>query len=187
MDSPTGFHPPTQPFIPPPPVPLSRWPMVIGLILLIYGGLFAVCGAAGQLFERLVPRSMRSQVTAPSAGWWADYMLASKVVSEIMFISVAIVGIGLLMRRRWSIWFAQAWSVLEILITLVSLGISFAVREELLRMAQSNVPASISPQFMQQIMVASVCLSTLLTLGLPVFLLVWFKRGAIKAEVSQWA
>ncbi len=198
MPPPTPMTPPTDAGAIPPRK--TTWPMVIGIIAIILGSLAALQGCMG-LGWSAVAGVFTSALPEEQAGM----MDATKALTPLMMISagltlaVAIVlligGIGLTKRSPRSPKTCRIWAGLKMLLVVYSSIVGYLVQqaqmEAMQRMLEEDPNmAGAMPGFFGTIMaiVGPLFLVFAIVWGwaLPIFMLIWFSRRKINAEVAQW-
>lgn len=178
--------PPTSRVLVPPPVALSKWPTVIGVVAIVYSGLMLVCGGGGAVMSRFALSHQQIQAQLFETGSLYKMSYAVWMLSWAASILLLIAGIGLTMRRRWSVSVARIWAVAAAIMALLGAVLGYANADTVMnQMAQSSrtaMPAGAMSAFA----LIGVLISLLFHLALPVFLLIWFAREKIKAEAAGW-
>jgi hypothetical protein len=165
---------------------MSRWPVVFGVI----GIITAAFGLLGGGCDMVMPAGMLGSasgspdVPASPQPWTAllsagDFLLAGLLMAA---------SIGMLRRRDWSVRTAVLWSWAKS-VTAVGDGILTAVtfRRSVPLLRNLLPPEVLTPETMNILLIGAVCISLVLGLSTPVFVLVWFRRARIRAEVATWA
>ena len=191
-----------QPLIPPatPPTyagPLSRpvlgyasgapptWPTVIGVIGIVFGA-GAVLMTLGGLVIALIMRDAPGMPPSPQFNErWMPWSIASMFVTCGVAILLLVAGIGLAKRRAWGPRLAKVWAVLKMVIVVASTGIGFQVQRETMKAMQQSAGPSPVPN-LEMIVALSMCAGLLWYWALPVFMLIWFSRSSVKAEIAKW-
>lgn len=191
---PIAVAPPTRPgMVAEPPARQSGWPKVIGIIAIVLGSLGilgAVYGAVSPLVMGPLARMMPAE---HAAGVEAMQEFSVRVVLvSLLALAVAVWllvgGIALVKRRRSSRKTCLTWAVVKMLFVVLNSVISYAMVEAQMEamMQQSpntpGMPAGFMSGFSAIGLVFGICWGW----ALPVFMLIWFSRGEIKAEVAQW-
>ena len=98
-------------------------------------------------------------------------------------------GIGVLQRRRWGARMITSWSIAKMLFVLAQGGFNLRMQQfqfEAL-MEQPGAEAPFDPMILGTTIGAiTMVLGVVWGWALPVFLLIWFHRAAIRSEVAQW-
>jgi len=155
----------------------TTWPNVIGIVAIILSILGLLGTAVGLVFT--------SKWMQPSS----PFPLArlTYVTSGVLEILLLVVGIGLLKRCRWSIKTAMVWAVAAIIVAVLNSVLGYSEMEEQLgRMAQDpNTPPGMGGMTKGAGCIG-MGLGTCASCAFPLFVLVWFLRAKIRAEVSTW-
>ncbi len=166
--------PPPQPFIEP-PTPRSKWPTVIGVLSTVFGALALICtplGAASQAMTRNLPNQPDVMQFFPE--WFRDYQTLSMFLGMGVGVLELIAGVTLLKR-------------LPVARPLhLALGFIGAVVAVINVIVMSSLDLSAAPAAFRATFRAGMMMGIPLGLAYPVFLLIWFFRGKIVAEVRNW-
>ena len=198
MSPPTPMTPPTDAgAIPPKP---SSWPMVIGIIAIIFGSLATLQGCMGlgwpalaALFTSALPEEQAGMMDATKS--LTPLMMISAGLTMAIAIVLLIGGIGLTKRSPRSPKTCRIWAGLKMLLVVYSSIIGFLVQqaqmEAMRRMLEEdpNAPAAMLGVFgtvMAVIGPAIFVFAIVWGWALPVFMLIWFSRRKIKAEIAHW-
>lgn len=194
------YEQPQHPMDPAPPVsymgmdePASKWPTAIGTISIVLGSIGLLCygcnslsNIASPMFSGMIPPEQRPP--DPPAHL-AAIQISQLCIAFLLSLWLLIAGIGLVKRRRWSRSNHIAWAFAKILISVVSAVISFVVLEDFVNMINDQMstggqtpPFTFSSQLFMIILIVSI----VWYLIYPIFVLIWFSRATVKAEVQQW-
>ena len=198
MPPPTPMTPPTDAGAIQPKA--SAWPMVIGVIAIILGSLATLQGCMGlgwpalaALFTSAMPEEQAEMMDATKA--FAPLIMISSGLTMAIAIVLLIGGIGLTKRSPWSPKTCKIWAGLKMLLVVYSSIVTFlstqAQMEAIQRMLEEDPnTAGVMPGFFGTLMaiIGPVILVFAIVWGwaLPIFMLIWFSRRKIKAEVAQW-
>ena len=201
--SPTPAAPPTAPGRLAVPRQEAAWPGVVGTLCTVFGGLavfgtilvlvyYALIGLG--VFEKFFGPLPEDNPASHSMQAISDHT-AVLVAAELFKCALAVLllyaGIGILRRRPAAIRPAKIWSVLKIVATIIGACIGVWIQQETLRAtfsgsaAPANAPPA-TPLFMQSGAIVSGIIGIAWGCALPVFLLVWFSRPRVKAEIARW-
>ncbi len=198
MPPPTPMTPPTDAGA----IPLrkSTWPMVIGIIAIILGSLATPggCMSLGSsamfgLFASAMPEEQAEMMDATKA-FMPLMMIAAGLTTPIAIV-LLIGGIGLTKRSPWSPKTCRIWAGLKMLIVVYGSIIGYLVQqaqmEAMQRMLEEDPnTAGAMPGFLGTFMaiIGPLILVFAIVWGwaLPIFMLIWFSRRKIKAEIAQW-
>ncbi len=174
----------------------SSWPMVIGILAIVFGvmamiqSLFAalspiVLNAVG----RLMPKSQAASLAVAQKWLWWTY--ASGALAGVLGLLLLCAGVSILKRRRRAARLVRAWAGLKLLYALLAVAIGFfMIPDQLAAMRQDpNLAKSpvLSGPLVEVMMFVGVALGMLWIAALPVFMLVWLGRRKIKEELSSWS
>jgi hypothetical protein len=165
----------------------GKWPTVLGIIAIVLA-LLALLSFAGQLLTRFVPRpagASQPAAIAPPQAWTA----IASALGVILALLLLIGGIGLVRRSRWSARVLTVWALGALVLAVVGLtvtGLNLSAIEDEMRRQNPSMPP-VASGVMHAVLLGSLCFGTLLSLVPPVFTLIWFGRGSVKAEVAAWA
>ena len=195
MPPPTPMTPPTD-FHPKP----SSWPMVIGVIAIVFGSLAALGGCMGLgwplvagLFTSVMPEEQAEMMDATTA--LMPLMMVSSGLGMPVAIVLLIGGIGLTKRKAGSPKTCKIWAGLKMLLVVYSSIVAYLVQqaqmEAMQRMLEEDPNASAAMPgffgtFMAIIAPLTLVFGILWGWALPIFMLIWFSRRKIKAEIAQW-
>ncbi len=198
MPPPTPVTPPTDAGTIPPK--LSSWPTVIGVIAIILGSLATLggCMSLGSsamfgLFASAMPEEQAEMMDA--AKTFAPLTMISAGLTMPIAIVLLIGGIGLTKRSPRSPKTCKIWAGLKMLLVVYSSIVTFlstqAQMEAMQRMLEEdpNAPAAMVGFFgTLMAIIGPLILVFAIVWGwaLPIFMLIWFSRRKIKAEVAQW-
>lgn len=152
----------------------SAWPKVIGIISLVFSGLGLVCGPLGKAANIVNPASR--EVYAMFPDWFRTWETVSMLVGIGTCILLLAGGILLLRRRALARALHLAYGALGVVITLVNAAVMVSLFSH-----PGDLPAPL-----RAAMVSSAVVGVLAGMAYPVFLLVWFLRPRIAAEVRGW-
>ncbi len=197
MPPPTPMTPPTDAAISPKP---SSWPMVIGVIAIILGSLATLQGCMGLgwpalagLFTSALPEEQAGMMDATKS--LTPLMMISAGLTMAIAIVLLIGGIGLTKRNPRSPKTCKIWAGLKMVLVVYGSIVGYLVQqaqmEAMQRMLEEdpNAPAAIVGFFgTLMAIIGPVILVFAIVWGwaLPIFMLIWFSRRKIKAEVAQW-
>jgi hypothetical protein len=169
------------------------WSGVLGTIMIILG----VLGMIGGLMNLSGGFWLEFSVTA-GGGTLTDELRAELVAIKPAMIGLAVssmviaglllaTGILTLRRRPLARPVAIVWSTLKILLAVVSTLIAFAIQDIQIRSGLGGGGPAAMMWITRTMMGGSLILGALWTVALPVFLLIWFNRARIRAEITEWS
>jgi hypothetical protein len=168
------------------------WPTVLGVIAVIWGSLSLLGTAVGLLVQGWVPRPAPGEHPEPDAAMLAAvnspaYQALTTIAGVILGILLVVAGIGLLRRVRWSIGAAKVWSWATIAMALIGTVYLLYVFNDLLAAATpEGQQAPMSQGAFAAMMIGGAVLGLVWALILPVFMLIWFRRGTIRKQYAMW-
>ncbi len=179
----------------------SAWPMVIGVIAIIFGSLAILQGCLGAV-STLFMSSLSGLMPAEQATMFdamddlKPWMIIGAVLTLALGILLLVAGIGLVRRRAWSPTACMVWAGIKMMFVVGNTILADMVQQAQFEAMQEvmqqdpNMPAGMPAMmgsFFQVFGVFTIVLGILWGWALPVFLLIWFSRSKIKAEVARWA
>jgi hypothetical protein len=190
----------------PPAASRTVWPTVIGVIAIVFAclGLLQGCGAAlapafmGWMAD-LMGRSGLPGTESTVAQFEATaQFLVEGVILGVVAIGLAILllvgGIALVRRRAMAVRACLAWAVLKLAYALPKAWYTYltsAVQFQAMRESTAGtagappLPAAMYRGF--EIMTPLIALGELIFIwALPIFILVWMRRGPIRREMRTW-
>jgi hypothetical protein len=186
--------PPTMadPLEPPP----TKWPKVIGIICTVLASLGLLCGSAGYFaipMQRwgvdMQKRSGQSNVVAEAQLHAAEqYQVVTNVLLTLgMFLTIWLLigSISLLRRRRSARMKLCSWAAISILL----FGLNMALQVIMFQASSAELTQIGEGRRAGELWISigiGGCIGIVFGLALQVFLLMWFSRKRIVAEVSQW-
>lgn len=164
--TPTGYYVP-QP-------KRSVWPTVIGVISIILAAMGLLCGPVMTVINAYNPATQKVYEFLPD--WYRTWEIGSMFVG-IVFSTILLIGGILLLKRR------PAGRTLHLLCAALSILIAM-VNGLVLASVIGNTAGMPGP--MRLGMIGGALGGSCGGLIYPVFLLIWFLRGAIRQEVDGW-
>jgi hypothetical protein len=161
----------------PPPPPETKWPLVVGIISLVFAGLALICTPAGLVSQQVMPQAQKMMQNLPA--WMHIYQIAATVIGMGEGVLLLIAGVMLLRRSAPTRVLHMIFAVIRIVITIVGTPIAL--------MIMSGIQAP--PQAERMMYISGgigVLIGLPLALAYPVFLLIWFMRRKIRDEVESW-
>jgi hypothetical protein len=189
--------PPTSAGPLPSAVRSPAWPTVIGVIAIVFGVLGAIGGLWGVVGLAVMRRfgfGLWAKVeVADAVRGWAAWTIPLSAVAAVLGLMLLAGGVGLLRRRRWARTALVRWASLKIPLVVASGMLGWLVQQQVWQ-TQSSVMAAgggfpqtaVSSTAVAAFATFGLVLGTIWGWALPVFVLIWFARGPIKAQVSTW-
>jgi len=176
----------------------SGWPMTVGVITIIFGALGLLAGCAGvgfmlfiePLTSALADASGQSIDSFGLAGMieWKGWIVATTVVAALVALPLLAGGIGLTRRRSRSRPILVTWAIAKMALAAANGVLSLMVNRSQFDAAQENpVTAGMSAELSKMMSDGFTVVGVLWGWALPVFLLVWFSRRAIKEDMATWS
>ena len=173
----------------------ARWPFAVGVVSIVYACLHilgGVCSVASPLWSGMM-RKASPPGTGPDfmaiSERWAAWTISLAVVSLGLSGLLLAIGIGMLNRRRWSIGASRYWCVGQMALAVPNGVIGYLMQSDIVHsMSQSGqvVPGAFATGARIGAAVG-VIVGLAWGLALPVFLLVWLRRPAVRGEYEGWA
>ena len=186
------------------PHPTSAWPKVIGVITIVFGALGILVYGCGGLIGNVIVVALSGAaqsggaidpVNAAQMDVLRQYMpwtILSGLGSLALGVLLLVAGIGLLRRRSWSRKASVVWSILRMTYAIPTGVLGYIVNTAQFEAMEQAAASSSSPipsgffAIMHSLGPAGLGCGLVWGWALPVFLLSWFSRSKIKAEVAQW-
>lgn len=200
----TSAQEPYQPVTPPTePVPIVRrelgstWPGVIGAIAIVFGALGILNGLmamASPFFVNMMG-NMGGQTTGmvETMKSWMWWVILSGVLTIVVASVLLAAGIGVVRRRAWGAKTMLVWAVLKFVWGGISVAGGVLMQMEQMKAMQAQtaspgqgVPAAMMTGMTDMVMIFGLGFGLLWAWALPVFVLIWFMRPKIRAEVRAW-
>jgi len=200
--------PPTQPYFPQTTRP-SNWPVVIGVICIVFGGLGLLTyglAAFGNLImpplANLSEKEPRFSAMFKGMAEWSEWLIALSLGAAALSVSLLVGGIALLSRKRWAITLLVCWAIARTLFVPVHTVINYnaqkvqmaamtkMIQEDMAKQRQPGQPAfpvAAFDTFFQFGVVIALIFGVLWGWALPVIILIWFARRKIRQETASWA
>ena len=182
-----------------PLLPQTRWPVVIGVVCIVFGSIGVLSSPMqflSPIFTKMSFQMYIQQGTVTEEqvddfiNKWRGFQLIFGLAFGFVSICMLLGGIFLAKRKKKGARVLQIWSVLFILYALTvpfftsgmmtdQMALQMTAQSGDLDMEQFQTMMGI---FVKVIMVVSV----VFWIALPIFLLIWFKRSKIKNEMQTW-
>ncbi len=179
------------------PAPRPQWPIVIGVICVVFGSFGALNGVI-QCLSPMVQAFFPSNFggAGPASSVMAvsqQYAPVQIVLGVLSTLVAALLGVGgglLLQRRREARPVLLGWACVKLVLALVSVVMGIVVQVAV--MAAISQPGGAGPAaampagFMAVMMGLGMVVGLAWLAALPVFMLVWMSRAAVRAEIASW-
>jgi hypothetical protein len=187
----------------------SQWSTPLGVVMIVFGvfGMLSGCMTLVSLMlqDRLMGVAATDPATASamqaSVDRYGALSAASGVFAAILAIALTAAGAGVAARRPVGVTVAKWWAVLKIVYAVLAVAVGFmAAQDQITTMTATAGGAggpggagpgqaagvAVATAVMGPFMLVIMLVQLLWLCALPVFVLVWFRRASIKAEVAQW-
>jgi hypothetical protein len=180
-------------FVVPPPV--SSWPKVLGVISIVLGalgGLMNLWGTVAPLFldafGSMMPKDPASQASLQAQKDLAPYTMLSGGFNFIGSLMLLVAGIGLCLRARWGVKATKIWIPWRMATAILAAIVGYLGMQASLKAMgqQPNAPPGMAAMG-GAFGIAVIVFTVVWGWAYPVFLLIWFRRPKIRAEVETWA
>ena len=174
------------------PAQPSVWPTAIGVIGIIFASFAILGGCWGgispwimEAFTQALPEAQQDTMSAMAQ--WKLWIIVSSVIGVAFGVLLLIGSLRLLSRRQSSRGLIMIWAVLKIFVYAVGSSIlSFVMTQAALSQDDPNT-AQLPKGFLEWMGPIGAVFNFLWYSALPVFMLIWFSRPKIKAEMQHWA
>jgi len=123
--------------------------------------------------------------TSPGFKVWMGISTGISIGLSLLLIAG---GVGLLKRRLWSVRLCRTWAYIFLVFSAISLVVQIGTMKT--QFAAISRQQGSAPGAFEGMMWFSIgfglCAGLVWSLALPIFLLIWFSRDKIKAEVATW-
>jgi hypothetical protein len=172
------------------PLRPAGWPTAIGIIAIILGilDLLGGCMSAASPFmmnsmKGLMPAGYTIEYTPRLIAWTVGMSILLMILGGVLLSA----GIGLLQRRAGAVRTVRAWAVAKILLTLVTVPVSYSIQQTMFEsMRQQGMSPPGFAGFFAVLGPLSIVLGLAWAWAFPVFVLIWLARGSSKAEIAKW-
>ncbi len=203
---PGPLAPPTTPGALSIPDRPAAWPSVLGIVCIVLGalgtlgGLWGVASSVMMMTGAMPVQTMGAGPATPDIAQSIRTMAPMQIVAEALkfLCGSALMLVGWFMYRRRPVARPAAvwWSIAKIVVALGSTAIAAWMQYVIMTDISRAVAADPSaPAQMQGVMTGMMAatIGVMVVWGivwgcaLPVFMLVWFSRAGVRAEVARWA
>jgi hypothetical protein len=161
---------------------------VIAIVLGAMGTLGGCVGSVLPFFMGMLADAMPpGQPTGlESYEEWGFWIVLIQVIMMCLAALLLVAGIGLVKRHRWGVTLAYTWAVLKIVFMLVNAFPSYWMQQKQVEnMTQQGLPVMGTGVF-EIFGMAAIAVGVVWGCAFPAFLLIWFARATIKAEIADW-
>ena len=188
----------TQPVIAPPqtagaiPRPQSTWPVVIGVIGLVFSIMAVIGGCWGmaspwvvEMFAKVIPDQEAAQLTSiRQLKYW---IVGSSLLGSLVAVVLIVGSIGLIKRRRYSRRYVIAWAFLKIVFAIGAAVLAYVTQQnQIAAMKNESQMASAPAGLLDLLGIITAIVQFVWYSALPLFMLIWFWRPKIRAEMEVW-
>lgn len=162
----------------------SAWPTVIGVISIVLGILGALSGLFGVVTTALLPQLMPQMQGFQLRGPVLIASIASSALNALVALLLLIAGIGLAMRRRWSVGTLRTWAVMKIVLGIAGVAIGWWVQTAMRQSQQQANP--MGSGMVAAMQAAGLLFGLLWALAWPIICLAWLARAPVRSEWETW-
>lgn len=168
------------------------WHIPIGIICIILGGLGVLGGCFGVIGAPLMSafeEELASSGIAHEFGYAEEMTpltMAMSVVALLVALMLLFVGIGIVQRRKSVVSSARAWAVIKMVLVVANVLVQYTLMGDQMDAMVADANALISGSTFRIIFIAGSVVGVAWGWALPIFLLVWFSRDKIRAQVADW-
>lgn len=201
---PMPLAPPTTPGALSVPLRPAVWPSVLGIICIVFGALGALGGLWGVASSvMMMLGTMPVQTMGPatpeltqSIRTLAPMQISAEGLKFLCGSALILVGWFMYRRRPVARPAAVWWSIAKIVVALGSTALAAWLQYTIMTEVSQAVAADPSAPAQMQGVMTGVMVATIGMMvvwgvlwgcALPVFMLVWFSRATVRAEVARWA
>lgn len=185
-----GFNKQTGSAVAPPTVQTARpvtssrtvWPWIVGPVSVLFGLMgILLTGLELAGVEPLTPEGEPSFEPGTQMG---AIQFGSNVISLALYCWLTLGGVGVAARRYFGVTALRTWSIIAIVLAIIGVTCFFGM----LLIGTSMLPTGASGEAASALGMAVVVVLVVVAVALawPIFLLWWFKRPRIEAEISEW-
>lgn len=156
------------------------WPVVIGIISIVIGGLFSLCTCVGipmNIAQRANPAVQELMEQFPE--WWTAWQIIGGLLWLGLYILLLVAGICLVRRRAVGLPLHVTFALLGLIWCIINGVVTFR------GMAGVELPAPMGAS-MKPFMLIGMFAGFVFGGAYPIFLLVWFSRPGIRQQVQSW-
>lgn len=177
------------------PAEKKTWTIVLGILGILYSIYAGLTSLAGFMMLFVSDAFQASNAASGTNLDMRDYMmvtgadyLASGVIGILLFVG----AIALLTRRSWSGRCWIIWASLKVVIVLVSSVFAALAFQAVMQSATAQAGATgggtpVPPRAMGIFAIFPALFGAVFGLLWPTFVLIWFLRPAIRAQIRSWA
>lgn len=179
--------PDVPPIVRPPKTPRrATWPLVLGIIGLIFAVIQTISFLA-TVGASLLSGNYESIIVSAHPGLTGNWMIVGIIwlVIQLAVLMCLYVGaLGLMFRRKWGITASKIYAVCLMVTSLLGIVITVLRWDSLTDNSElQNLPAQFP---MEALIVISMGFSVVLAVGVGVGVFVWLRSGPARREWSAW-
>ncbi len=172
----------------------AAWVSVIGIVVLVFGALATLGGLLGVVFVLLLGMLAGLKEQNPDMrAVGLDQMVEHRTLMFVFACLTILLGlvqvagaIKTLRRARVGATLMVSWAWAKIALVLISQVVSMPLNAASVEAQSASTGGMFPESLMSAIMYASVVFGVLWGVALPVFVLIWFRRASVRAEVDTW-
>jgi len=163
------------------------WPTVIGVIAIVFGvgGLLGSIG--GVVWQALLLAGNLEAWGVQDADGAEAYAVPGLVLQAVAVLipgALLVGGVLLVRRRRAAVRWLVTWAIVKLLHGAAAVVMGYLVQQAMLASMGAG-PAGPSRAFVNGVMLASFTVTAVWITALPVFVLLWFTRPRVRADVAR--
>lgn len=165
------------------------WPTVVGVIAIVFGIFGVLGGVWGTVWQALLladalpPPWNNSQIQNNES--YNQLTLAMQPVAILVALMLLIGGILLTRRSRAGVRWLVAWSIVKLVYGTAAIVVGLLMQPQMLDAMTASSHGPAPPRgIMSAFMIMGMVIASLWIAALPVFLLIWFTRVGVKADVD---
>lgn len=192
------------------PVSASQWSTPLGVVMIVFGVLGSLGGCVtllGLVFQDTLmgatsPDPAVTDAVRTTTDRYAAVSAISGVVATLLALALAAAGAAVAARRPIGVTVATWWAWLKIAYAVFAVAVGFmAAQDQLATMTATAGGAGAAPGaagagqaagfavatvVMGPFMLVMMLFQLIWLCALPVFVVVWFRRASIRADIAQW-
>jgi hypothetical protein len=129
------------------------------------------------------------EATRQAMKLWETWLAVTYCAALLLALFLLIGGIGLVSRRRYGVNLTRMWSWLKIPHVLGVTVLTYLMNEDTVRLTKElaeGAPGPVPEQMMEMITYVVLAITWAWGMALPIFVLIWYARAKVKAEVATW-
>lgn len=181
---PTPAAPPTVPTAPIAEPGRAVWPVILGVIMMVFGFGGVLMNAWGAVSPFLMEWMIGWMDAAAMEQMRRSMLVNSGVAAVSLLVSalLGVAGIGMATRRPWAVPAARWWAVVRIVVAAAGLAAMFATQGA----EVVGIDGSALEPFETTYVVAMLVFGLAWAWALPIAVLLWLRLGFVREEVATW-